>query len=372
MSRLTLALAGRSASARCIPRGIQRALVGLAAALSSLTTTKPANAQLQLRWDAPASCSKREEVLERIRALAGASLDRAKGLSAQGKITQIDGRFNLTLLVRDDAVVRERVVSSESCVDLAGAAAVTLVFLLGLDVSTTEPPTDTRPDEARRNANESGAKAQTEATERGEGREGNQIEESTTPSHLQLPKHATPQDRATASPRNWNVLLRVPSLGAALGPLPQPSFGAGVAVGMRLESWRILLSGYLAAEQRVVAPDLGGIGVEAQRSTGQLAVCRGLRTLRFEIAPCLEWSIERMTNRGFGDGVVPRQTQAVWSALGIGAIAHWHAASWLAPFASVSGHLELSRPRVVIDGVGEIARLKPAAAIATIGLEWAL
>jgi hypothetical protein len=44
----------------------------------------------------------------------------------------------------------------------------------------------------------------------------------------------------------------------------------------------------------------------------------------------------------------------------------------LAFFASVTGYVELSRPRLVIEGLGDVAQFPPLAAGFTLGAEWIL
>jgi hypothetical protein len=44
----------------------------------------------------------------------------------------------------------------------------------------------------------------------------------------------------------------------------------------------------------------------------------------------------------------------------------------LAFFASATGYVELSRPRVVIEGLGEIVQFPPLAAGLLVGAEWIL
>jgi hypothetical protein len=44
----------------------------------------------------------------------------------------------------------------------------------------------------------------------------------------------------------------------------------------------------------------------------------------------------------------------------------------LAFFMSATGYVELARPRLVIEGFGEVAQLKSVALGATIGVEWIL
>ena len=45
---------------------------------------------------------------------------------------------------------------------------------------------------------------------------------------------------------------------------------------------------------------------------------------------------------------------------------------FLALFASVGAQVETSRPRLTVDGLGDIAKLSPFAATSSLGLEWIL
>jgi hypothetical protein len=115
-----------------------------------------------------------------------------------------------------------------------------------------------------------------------------------------------------------------------------------------------------------------GEGAELDRMTGQLVICRAWRSGPFELAPCLGLALEHLTARGFGQRVSPESRQAVWPAPSAGAVAEWYPVQFLALFAGLTGYLELSRPRLVIEGLGEIRQLSPVAAGAVIGVEWIL
>ena len=160
-----------------------------------------------------------------------------------------------------------------------------------------------------------------------------------------------------------------------LGPLPRPSLGVGLGVGMRYESWRFLVAGYVFQGQTIDAMEPGstfGAGVDLERMAGELVTCRGWRSGRFEVAPCVGLALEYVTARGFGQGVSPESRRAVWAAASAGAALHWYVLKSLALFGGVTGYLELSRPRLVIEGLGEVRQLAPAAAGATVGVEWIL
>jgi hypothetical protein len=352
----------------------RQAPLALALAAAWLLAAPPARAQLNLKWEAPPGCPRRGEVLERIRALAGPSLEKTENLSAEGRITPANGRFYLTLLVRDGRHVRKRAIASDSCADLAGAAAITLALLLGIDVNAAAPPAGAAP----RKDSASGTDGQGASKERGsEDRGAKEDERGGGDRSAQGDESAgrSPGPAESPAPRGWNVLLRAPILAADLGPLPNPSVGAGLGVGVRYESWRLVLTGHAYLGQSVDAPEAGSefdAGADLQRVTGHLSLCRGWRSSGFEIAPCLGLALEYVTAEGFGQRVSPEAQRALWPALSAGAVAHWYPLKSLAFFAGVTGYVELSRPHLVIEGLGEIRQLAPIAAGAVIGVEWIL
>src|SRR6187399_1897247 len=102
--------------------------------LAVLAGPRPASGQsrsgLDLKWKAPAGCPTGEVVRARVRSLVGASVDDASRLRAEGEIAHNKRHYRLTLSVRDGDANTQRVIDSESCSDLAGAAAVTLGLLM--------------------------------------------------------------------------------------------------------------------------------------------------------------------------------------------------------------------------------------------------
>ena len=306
-----------------------------------------APAELDLWWEAPPGCPERDEVLDRIRTLAGSSLDETEGLSARGRITPVDGRFRLTLLVPDGAEVRQRVIESNACADLAGAAAVSLALLMGLELRETETPTD-EPAAAPPSATRGEPNVNVSDEERSDDRE-----------------------RRRQRGARWAPLLRAPIFAADVGPLPWPSPGAGLGAGAQHGSWRLLFTGVVWAPQRVAAPGQDeSIGADVQRLTGRFVACRGWRSGRFEVTPCLALALEYATARGFGENVSSRSPRAVWPAPGADVVAYGRASRSLAVFMGAHGTVELARPRIDIDGIGNVTQLAPAAVGATVGLEW--
>jgi hypothetical protein len=357
----------RASAPRCLVRPrARRAAFGLA--LASFVAAPTARADLDLRWDAPAGCPQRGEVLDRIRSLAGSAFDRTEGLLVEGRVARVNGRFSLTLLVRDGREVRTRSIASDSCADLAGAAAITLALLLGVDVGSTEPPADDGADDPAGPKGESDARNAGGSDERGSEEPGGRSDQ-----RAPLAERAQPAVPGASTSRGWAVVVRAPMVAADVGPLPHPTVGVGLGLGIRYEAWRLLLAGHVSRTQTLRAEESGeAFGAEVQRMTGHIVTCRGWRWPRFEVAPCVGLALEHVTATGFGDSVVPGSRRATWPAPSAGAVGHWYAMESLAFFVGGTGYLQLARPRLVIDGLGEIGHLAPAAVAATVGAEWIL
>lgn len=369
---------------RCWGRLRPHATLTLALGAIGMLIAPAARAQLNLQWEAPPSCPRRGEVLDRIRAVAGSSLDKADGLSAEGKIARTNGRFSLTLVVRDGRQVRKRVITADSCADLAGAAAITLALLLGGDVSAAESgaqsdargeaaPQSGAPNQGERSAGASDETRREPQSERAGTDRRKQSDELAERSRIPPDGPAAPGGLPSA--RRWTLLVRAPILAADVGPLPQPSVGGGLGGGIGYEAWRFLVTGHVHRGQTIDAPDPAAAfaaGADLERITAQLVTCRGWRSVQFEIAPCIGLAVEHLTAQGFGQGVSPELRRAFWAAPSAGAVAQWYALKSLALFAGATGYLELSRPRLVIEGLGEVRQLGPAGARLTVGMEWIL
>ena len=237
-------------------------------------------------------------------------------------------------------------IAADSCSVLANAAAATLALLLGAGAGSEDQSADLAvPERSSREA------------ERGS------MSPPTNPR----------RSPAFTVKRPWALVVRGPVLSADLGPLPSPALGVGVGIGIRYEAWAVLLTGHLSREQTFSAlgPD-GPFGAELERATASSSAAVGGVGTGSEIAPCVGVAFEHVTARGFGVGVSPQARRAFWPAPGAGAVAYWYALESLAFFAAVSGYLELSRPRLVIEDLADVRQLAPAAVVSSLGLEWIL
>jgi hypothetical protein len=97
-----------------------------------------------------------------------------------------------------------------------------------------------------------------------------------------------------------------------------------------------------------------------------------VRWQRFAAGPCLLAVLDRVTARGVGDQVSSHTRHAAVFAAGAGAIARWQSRPSFALILLLGAQLQLSRPRIVLDGLGEVDQLAPLAFSASTGLEWSL
>ena len=325
---------------------------GVACAVAWLLAASGARAELGLQWDAPAGCPSGDEVLDHVRSLAGLLPDSTDGLSASGRIVQVNGHFVLTLLVREGDETRERVIDSDSCTALAGAAGVTLAFLLGAHIEGGEPATQ-------------------ETKEAPEKPPRDEPQEPRARRRPRPPQDAptTPEPPPAAA---WGLVVRAPVVNVDFGLLGRPALGVGLNIGVRHASWALLLGGLAFWDQtlRRSDPNRGEFGAQVHRLSGQLAVCRRWRSGPFGFSPCLGPSLDHLRVQGFGEGVRPRSPTVVVTAIGAGMFAYWHILERLALFGGGTGHLYLSRPRIVIDGLSDVRRFPPVGASGTAGVEW--
>jgi hypothetical protein len=359
--------------------------LALALTAASLSGAPSAHAQLDLRWETTRGCPARDDVLARIRAIAGAALDEDPELSVKAKIERENGRFRMELLVRHGQEVKRRVITSDSCASLAGAAAVSLELLLGAHTESGERRAQDDPSAGERDASERAERSSASGHETGRSeRDGDSsVRRAQRKTEGQDASDSEPVDRDRAAPGDpttgapstaawpWSFVLRAPVLAADLALFPRPALGIGLGAGIRHRAWQIFASGYAYRAQSVSSVEPGSaFGAKLQRASGQLLTCRGRRWWQFEAAPCIALALEYVTARGFGEGVAPRLRHAIWPAVGAGLVTHWYAMESLSLFAGLSAYVELGRPRVAIQDLGIVRRLAPATVSATLGLEW--
>lgn len=340
-------------------------LVGLVAA----ATPELARAQsrLELEWDAPPECPRAAAVNQKLDALLGDAAAKTSRLRAEGRIVRVDGRYRLTLTVHEQDRTRDRTIESESCGDLAGAAAVTLGLLLRAQ-SEAATGAGTSPSGAAENPNgaagnesdvRGAAPAAAPAAAKSPGAEEHDAES----------RSETPQ--APSPPPRWNVLLRVPTAHLDVGRLPKTSFGLGGGVGFRYGDWRAGFSGRIFFGQtlwsNLASPDGGA---EVHRAVLEAWICRGFRWADFELSPCVTAGLDHLGAKGAGMDVIPESATSNSALLGGAAVVHYHLAEWLAVVGSAGLGVETARPRLTITSLGDVQTLGPILFSVGVGPEW--
>ena len=368
------------------------ALLGLAWALESVSAR--AQPALELAWDAPAECPNEADVLNRVRSLAGESL-RGSRLRAVGHIEHVNGRYRLTLSLRQGNDVRERKMESTDCDDLAGAAAVTLGLLLRKDPNGTaagQPGKDGRDQSGKDGRDQSGKDGRDQS-----GKDGNAAEnaaakassanaaqpasESKSPAPAQprpapAPADAKPASQAetTTKPpveqRHWSVLLRAPFGTVDLGLLPHPMLSLGAGLGFGYDDWRFLLVSRIFDGTTVHSDALPQVGSHVARVAGEAWACREWRAARLEFGPCVDLSLSFITARGTGPHVVAASEHARVFAIGAGADGRVFLEPWLALFSAATLSVETSRPTLLVNEFGEVQQLGPVEFSLALGVEW--
>jgi len=157
-----------------------------------------------------------------------------------------------------------------------------------------------------------------------------------------------------------------------VGVLPDPSYGMGLALGLRHEAWRLLASGTLWLAQDYEAAPFVGYGAHFGRVSGELSACRGWQVSGFELAPCLLLSLDDVSARGTGVGVSSTNPWTAWLSVGAGFQGLWQLNHSLAMVFGLNGRIASSRPRFVSEGAGEIYQVGAAAFGLVLGCEWLL
>src|SRR5579863_10129750 len=242
-------------------------------------------AGIELHWVAPARCPGAEDVRARVSQLLGSDAGASSGerLVAEGRVVEANGRYRLSLKVRQpNAQPAEvtRVVESTSCDGLAGAAAVILALFARGEAdraaspaapSGTDTPSSLPPSES---AQASSGGSSPPPSREGGPPSGSTPGASPSPQASSSPppsgarKTANPQPVTRVAPPGeeahgpppaldqdrietgrWRPALQGPLLASDAGVLPSEAYGAGGGIGIRVSHLVVILSGVLWAWQ---------------------------------------------------------------------------------------------------------------------------
>ena len=153
------------------------------------------------------------------------------------------------------------------------------------------------------------------------------------------------------------MLVQLPLLTLDIGPLPSTSLGLGAGAGVKIHDVRVVAIGRYYAPVTLRSSDFTAASAEIRRLSAELWTGYGLRSGAFEIAPCVTGALEHYTARGAGEFVAPRTARALVFGIGGGIAADLHVLDWLAVSGTAALRAETSRPRVVVDDLGEEGRV---------------
>jgi hypothetical protein len=296
---------------------------------------------------------------------------------ADGTIARADGRFRLELVVRAGDLVGTRNIESNSCEDLAGAAAVELGLLIH-SAEAVRGPASTPPTLPPGGGAEvsglptdgtGGHPSQGAGSESTAERAHAQTKAETKP---EAEREAKEQPPAAKSQRSWRALLQAPLLALGVGPLPQRTIGGGLALGLDYAKWQWQIKAITWRRQSVPAADFPGYGADVDRISADFWACREFRSDWLGFSPCLTVGVERVSARGTGQNIVANTQNAIGMTAGAGAQGRLYLASWISLLIAAGGQIEVSRPVIFLGGVGSVYQFSPAALSFTVGLEWIL
>lgn len=301
--------------------------------------------------------------MQRLRSIVGASLDEAERVRAQGRIERWNGRYRLILKTQVAAADSQREIEAVSCSDLAGAAAVALALLV-------------RDEAATRNSSTSGVSANEQATAteppaKPASSEPAAERDATKPSAAtpEPPREAPPN---TSAERTTRFLLRAPLIGLDVGPLPRPSPNLGLAAGVRFDAFELTLGARIALAQTTWVNGVPDYGAELRRVATELRGCYAFRSAELALAPCVLVALDPITASGVGAEVSSQTSTTLVPALGVAAMGSVQLAARWALIASLGLQVQTARPRINVEGLGEVTQLSAFAFSASTGIELSL
>lgn len=324
---------------------------------------------IELEWHAPPGCPRSAVVLERIEALTGSYKTTETPLRAEATIRRSRGRLSLKLVIRSGDLVDERNIEGTSCDDLAGAAAVNIALLLRSPepiapaVQIDGAPSSATGDTTGAAPASGDGKSEARATP---------LSAATETSAARAQPHRAARDDDDDSTTRVRGFVQVPFASLALGPLPGPSLGASLGGGVLLDDFRFIADATLRLRRRLTLEERPSVGARIDRFDLRARVCRAFAFGRIELAPCAQLSMSHLWARGTGVHVRAQTVESTWMGAGAGAQARLLLAPWLDICAAIDARLEISRPRISVDGAGDLGQLGPVTVDLSAGLEWIL
>jgi len=326
-----------SASASKPRRSCRLSLALLAGVALELVTGVAAAEPLpvDLSWQAPADCPQRDAVLARAQRILGSAQLKTTFLRANGDIQEVENGYELRLSI-DDGTGGERRVWARQCDELGGTAALALVLLL-----TSNPEVEREPAEPPKSP----------------------------PVVVEPPKPPPkpPEQNPDSAPLRFFVTA--PQLGLEIGPLPKAGYGLGLGLGLEGRYWSVRALGEWGFKQRV-ASEFPDYGAEVQRATAGLWSCLVVSGRAWTLLPCAQASFVYLKAKGYGPFVRATSETNASAAVGVGLIGRAHLSASVALMVGAGVQIELSRPQILLGGVGPVDKLESRSATLMFGPEW--
>lgn len=369
---------GKRSMAICL---LRTAAMASYSAVALLVATRAQAQTQELTWDSPQGCPQREEVLAKVREIAGDEVFAKTTLSASGSIRQVNGAYRLELDVVGEAGAHVRTIDAKVCGDLLGAAAV----VLGLNLRRLAGADETDPNDPAAVDESGGVSANGASNPGGQGSDqpsGSPANQTAPTTTTTTSKPVTTSPTAPGTPRLVdeprvdsrsepnNMWVLVPQVQVSVGSLPEPSVQWGAGVGFRTPDWLVSLSGRYQPPQTVQSKTVSGVGFSVTRAAAEIGLARGFRGDHFEWAPGVLLGAEYLMVQGSGEDIESSRGTTQYAFVGLGVSLRWFATSWLSFAANLSGEVPLSRPRLTVGQLGEVSRMGPANVRLALGSEW--
>ncbi|WP_437643382.1 hypothetical protein [Sorangium sp. So ce362] len=350
------------------------ALAALAAVAGDARADTAASARgVELDWIAPGECADRGRVLAEIAQRLGRPSEEngEPTLKARAVVSRNErGPWDLRLTMTLGETTRSRELHSETCAELADAAALIIALAIDPDAANrgipkAAPDTDAGPGAISGADPGAGAAPEVDAA-------------PDAPTAAEAPPAAPPPAGASAPaapaqraarpsrPLELRGTLRASGV-LDTSALPAVAPGASISAGVLIGAVRAEVSGtYFGAQQALVARTT--MGGDVHLATGGLRLCYATRYHAFELGPCAGIEVGVMGAASFG-AASPGSNRALWIAPHPGAIATFALSDRIRIPLAIDVPFPVTRDRFVLVGIGAVHRSAAATLRASLGVE---